>query len=182
MAGRFDQFELVVAAPGPGGQPCFIDNPPTPAHRVLPDDAHESITYWVVPEIAMLPDGIGGVPQELPGFPGPGGSRCGIYCFPAHSAGKLDVARAGVDVHTDSGADPAMHATVSVDYEIVLSGRVDIELPGGQVRTLRPGSLLVMAGVPHAWKNRYDEDCFYMGVVVGAMPAGNHADDDGAKG
>ena len=121
MASRFDRFELVVAAPGQDGEPCFIDNPPTPAHRVLPDDAHDSITY-------------------------------------------------------------AMHQTDSVDYEIVLSGRVDIELPGGQVRTLRPGSLLAMADVPHAWKNHYDEDCFYMGVVVGATPAGSHAHDTGAKG
>lgn len=47
-----------------------------------------------------------------------------------------------------------MHATDSIDYEVVLSGKVDMELPGGKVRTLKPGDLLVMGGVPHAWKNR----------------------------
>jgi hypothetical protein len=58
----------------------------------------------------------------------------------------------------------------------------DGELPGGQVRIPQPGSLLVMAGVPHAWKNHYDEDCFYMGVVVGATSVGSQAGDPEAKG
>jgi quercetin dioxygenase-like cupin family protein len=44
---------------------------------------------------------------------------------------------------------------------------VDLVLPGGKKRTLVPGDLLVMAGVPHAWKNPYDEDCVYVVVTVG---------------
>ena len=52
---------------------------------------------------------------------------------------------------------------------------MDLELPGGKKRTLGPGDLLVMAGVPHAWKNPYDEDCVYIVVTIGynqAQPGG----------
>jgi quercetin dioxygenase-like cupin family protein len=64
-----------------------------------------------------------------------------------------------------------MHQTDTMDYEVILSGKVDIELPGGQSRTLKAGSMLVIAGVPHAWKNPYDEDCVYALVLVGARRA-----------
>ena len=69
----------------------------------------------------------------------------------------------------DAGQDgaAAMHASDTIDYNIVLSGKIDLELPSGKVHTLVPGDLLVMAGVPHAWKNRYDEDCIFLAVTIG---------------
>ena len=47
---------------------------------------------------------------------------------------------------TGDDGDPAMHASDTIDYEVVISGKVDLELPGGKKRTLGPGDLLVMAG------------------------------------
>lgn len=97
---------------------------------------------------------------------GPNGSAFGILCLAANSADNLDVSKSWE--HAESGHDdPAMHATDAIDYEIILSGKVDVELPGGKVRTLQPGDILVTGGVPHAWKNRYDEDCLYDAITVG---------------
>jgi hypothetical protein len=166
---RFDAYPLVIAAAGEDGRPCFVEPGNLPAHLVIPD-AYEGVTFWEVREVAELPGRIGGVPERPPSFPPPGGSRFGIGCFPARSVGKLDMTgKPGVEAGADG--DPSMHQTDTMDYEVILSGKVDIELPGGQSRTLKAGSMLVIAGVPHAWKNPYDEDCVYALVLVGARRA-----------
>ena len=160
-----DQFTLVVAATTPEGEADFIDVPRQPATMNI-QEAVNGAWFWEVADGHSLTN-FGGVPDSV-GIAGPNGSTFGVMCFPANSAGKLDLATSdagGVEHETEG--DPSMHTTRSIDYEVILSGRVDIELPGGKVRTLEPGSLLVMAGVPHAWKNHYDEDCVYIAVTVG---------------
>ncbi len=160
-----DKFNLVVAATKPDGEVDFIEAG-APATIKVPG-AIDGAWYWEVAGGHSLAN-IGGVPDSV-GIAGPNGSTFGVMCFPANSAGKLDLATSdasGVE-HDAEGGDPSMHTTRSIDYEVVISGKVDIELPGGKVRTLEPGSLLVMAGVPHAWKNHYDEDCVYIAVTVG---------------
>ena len=53
----------------------------------------------------------------------------------------------GVDV-----ADDGMHGHDTLDYEVVISGKIDLLLDSGEVRTLTPGTMLMMAGVNHAWE------------------------------
>ncbi|MEV0685288.1 cupin domain-containing protein [Nocardia sp. NPDC050378] len=166
-----DEFELVIAAVDADGKSYFAEAG-EPAVRVVPG-AFEGAFVWETDGIVSLPLQIGGAPRDMD-FPGPGGSKLGLFRFPARSAGKLDVKATGTkDAETGVGGEADMHRTDTIDYEIILSGKVDIELPGGQVRTLKPGSVLIMAGAPHAWRNHYDEDCTYAAVVVGAyQPAG----------
>jgi mannose-6-phosphate isomerase-like protein (cupin superfamily) len=167
-----DEFELVVAACDDEGKSFFAEADGTATLDV--PGAFEAAFLWETDGIVSLPAKIGRTPKDMT-FPAPGASKVGVFRFPARSAGKLDVAASGTeDADTGIGGEPDMHRSDTIDYEIILSGKVDIELPGGQVRTLRPGSILVMAGAPHAWRNRYDEDCTYFGVVVGAnAPAGS---------
>ncbi len=159
-----DKFSLVVAATTPDGDADFIEVA-GPATMQIPD-AVNGAWYWEVAGGHSL-ENFGGVPKGV-NIAGPNGSTFGVMCFPARSAGKLDLAASDAGgVEHGAVDDPSMHTTRSIDYEVILSGKVDIELPGGKVRTLEPGSLLVMAGVPHAWKNHYDEDCVYIAVTVG---------------
>lgn len=160
------QFELVVAALNAEGVPDFLEAPAAAAVDIA--GAFTGAWYWKVEGGHALDNVGGGVVGS--GLAGPNGSSLGVLCFPAHSAGKLDLtdARQGVsNAHVVPGSDKSMHATQTIDYEIVISGKVDIVLPGNKVRTLRPGSLLVMGGVPHSWQNHYDEDCVYIAVTVG---------------
>lgn len=155
-------FNLVVAATNADGVVDFIDAD-APATMYVPG-AIDGAFYWAVEDGHSI-DKFGRAADKM-AVAGPNGSTFGVMCFPANSAGKLDLhdSDSGAEVHGD---DAAMHATDTIDYEIILSGQVDIELPGGKMRTLKPGDLLVMAGVPHAWKNRYDEDCLYIAVTIG---------------
>ncbi|MBM3647477.1 MAG: cupin domain-containing protein [Alphaproteobacteria bacterium] len=67
------------------------------------------------------------------------------------------------------GVTPRNHRTDSIDYAVVLSGRIDMELDD-QLVTLRAGDVLVQRGTIHNWVNRYDEPCVVAFVLIDARP------------
>lgn len=52
------------------------------------------------------------------------------------------------------GGKSPMHRTSSLDYGIVLSGEVELELDDGVVETCRAGDVVVQRGTMHLWRNR----------------------------
>jgi Cupin domain len=161
---NLEDLDVVVAGPGPDGKPAFIEAG-TPFRTQL-EGVVEAAWIWGTDEVVTVPAEIGSVPTGTQ-FPPAGGTRFALFCFAPHSAGKLDLS-ADPTMRVEDGDDPGMHRSDSIDYEFVLSGKVDVELPGGQKRTLRPGSCLVMGGVAHAWSNHYNEPCVYAAVIIGA--------------
>ena len=67
---------------------------------------------------------------------------------------------------------PTMHRTETIDYIIVLSGKIDMELDEGKVVTLGHGEVMIQRGTNHAWINRYSETCRMAFVLVDAQPLG----------
>lgn len=68
------------------------------------------------------------------------------------------------------GASP-MHRTASVDYGIVLSGHVELELDDGLKKTLGPGDIVIQRGTIHLWRNTSaTEPCRIVFVLVEAKP------------
>ena len=67
------------------------------------------------------------------------------------------------------GVAPRNHRTDSIDYAIVLSGEIDMELDGESVH-LRAGDVLVQLGTIHNWINRGTEPCVIAFVLVAAKP------------
>lgn len=51
------------------------------------------------------------------------------------------------------GNDLFMHRTQSLDYGVVLEGRVEMVMDSGDVRVLQRGDVAVQRGTMHAWKN-----------------------------
>lgn len=51
------------------------------------------------------------------------------------------------------GVSP-MHRTNSIDYGIILSGEVELELDDGATTLLGPGDIVVQRGTIHLWRNR----------------------------
>ena len=46
------------------------------------------------------------------------------------------------------------HRTQTVDYDVVLSGEIDLELDNGQIVHLKAGDSVVLRGCTHTWINR----------------------------
>ncbi|MFC4907048.1 cupin domain-containing protein [Actinomadura gamaensis] len=63
---------------------------------------------------------------------------------------------------------PGMHTTDSLDYVLVVSGEVVLELDDGEEAVLRAGDVVVQNGTRHAWHNRGAEPCTIVGVAIGA--------------
>lgn len=61
--------------------------------------------------------------------------------------------------------DPGMHTTDSVDYGVIISGRITLELDDGESVELNPGDVFVQNGTRHAW--RVDEPCRMAVVLIG---------------
>jgi uncharacterized cupin superfamily protein len=61
-----------------------------------------------------------------------------------------------------------MHTTDTIDYGVVLSGEVYLELDGKQEVLLKPGDTYVQNGTRHAWRNRGEQPCIIAVVMIGA--------------
>ena len=146
-------------------------------HPVLnPDSAFHML--WGGDEAPHFPDD-GSKPPHRTYFPGVGGFRFGTFTLPPAGSGPpadLDVAAAlaemeeqlpGLLAHTEPG-HPGMHTTSTVDFEVVLSGEVVLELDDGAEVTLRPGDTVVQNGTRHAWHNRGDVPAHIAVFLVGA--------------
>lgn len=70
----------------------------------------------------------------------------------------------------DPGVAPRRHRTNSVDYLVVLSGSVSMELDNDEVVELKAGDVLVQRGTVHNWVNKGTEPCI-MAVVLVSAPA-----------
>jgi quercetin dioxygenase-like cupin family protein len=69
---------------------------------------------------------------------------------------------------TNERDNPGMHTTATVDFDMVLSGEVWLELDGGAERMLRAGDCVIQNGTRHAWHNRSDAPCVMLVVLLGA--------------
>ncbi len=65
-----------------------------------------------------------------------------------------------------------MHATDTLDYLVMLSGTVVLELEAGEV-TLHPGDFIVDRGVMHAWRNDGPDEATMVSITLPAHPVGN---------
>lgn len=100
--------------------------------------------------------------------------------FPADNGGEADGGAREVAttdpngtvfriVQFSPGVAPRVHRTDSIDYAVVISGEIDMELEGETVH-LRAGDVLVQRGTIHNWVNRGSEPCLIAFVLVAARP------------
>ncbi len=66
----------------------------------------------------------------------------------------------------EPGVAPRNHRTASMDYAVVLSGQIDMELDDGEVVNLRAGDVLVQRGTVHNWTNPGTEPCIIAFVLM----------------
>jgi quercetin dioxygenase-like cupin family protein len=66
-------------------------------------------------------------------------------------------------------ASSPMHRTSSIDYGIIMSGTIELELENQEIKTLTQGDIIVQRGTIHRWKNpSSDEICRIIFVLTEA--------------
>jgi quercetin dioxygenase-like cupin family protein len=115
----------------------------------------------------------------------PGASACVIWTtdtFPADNSGDPDSSTRKVGttlpggtvfrvIEFAPGVTPRVHRTDSIDYAVVISGEIDMELERGSEVHLKAGDVLVQRGTVHNWINRGKAPCVMAFVLVDAKPA-----------
>ena len=73
-------------------------------------------------------------------------------------------------VSYEPGAIGRMHRTRTLDYGVVISGSIVLELDDGAEVTLNACDVLVQRGTIHNWINRGAEPCTIGFVLIDALP------------
>ena len=61
------------------------------------------------------------------------------------------------------------HRTDSIDYTIIMSGEIDMEMDGTMIH-LKAGDVLVQRGTIHNWINNGSEPCVIAFALIDAKP------------
>ena len=67
------------------------------------------------------------------------------------------------------GVSPRNHRTDSIDFAVVMSGEIDMELDD-EVVHLKAGDVMVQRGTIHNWVNNSDKPCVIAFVLIDAKP------------
>lgn len=107
-----------------------------------------------------------------PFFAGPGETRFVLFTLPSAGTAQPGWQDPGVEVpgltsHFDSDGS-GMHATDTLDYVVVLSGQISLELDEGVQVHLAAGDCVVQRGTRHAWRNTSGSPATLVGIILGA--------------
>jgi quercetin dioxygenase-like cupin family protein len=125
---------------------------------------------------------IDGVSKNLPGRR-PGTEATVVWTtegFPVNNDGDEDGAEREVGTTHASGTvfrivsfgpgnSPRVHRTDSIDYAVVMSGEIEMELDDDVVH-LKAGDVVVQRGTIHNWVNKGTEPCVIAFVLIDAKP------------
>jgi quercetin dioxygenase-like cupin family protein len=113
----------------------------------------------------------------------PGATVCNVWTtegFPANNDGDTDAGLRKVGTTIKNGTifrilefAPGLaarnHRTDSIDYIVVISGEIDMELDDSRVH-LKAGDVMVQRGTIHNWVNRGTAPCVLAVILIDAKP------------
>jgi uncharacterized cupin superfamily protein len=67
----------------------------------------------------------------------------------------------------DPGLAGRRHVTESIDYAVILSGEIDMELAEGEEVHFQAGDVLIQRATIHNWINRGQEPCIIAFILLG---------------
>jgi mannose-6-phosphate isomerase-like protein (cupin superfamily) len=179
--GGFMNIRCVVTGQTEAGTSAFVrDTSAEPVTlSLLP--GYEFHRLWGSDEVPELPcNGKNELPTRY--FPAAHGFRFGFFTIPPDTrkpAGQIDLAGAFLELQQKlpgmaealEPANPGMHTTDTVDFDVVVSGECYLELDGGAETLLKAGDCVIQNGTRHAWRNRSSENCVIAVALVGARRA-----------
>ncbi len=136
---------------------------------------------WGADQAPTFPDD-GGPTAQPSYFPRVGGYRFGLFTVPPATVpapadldlqaalAEMDETLPGMLAYLEPD-NPGMHTTDTIDFEVVLSGEVILELDDGAEKALRPGDTVVQNGTRHRWRNRGTQPAIMAVFITGAQRA-----------
>lgn len=167
----------VVTGHSPAGKSIFVSDGP-PRMNGMPAAPGVGIAaVWATDHgMSGLPGSDDPTPAMTTFVPGPGGSRFLVTVLPPETGGEPSPLVQGAEPRPDGFPglnetmepdNPGMHTTDTVDYDIILSGELWLELDDGETVHLKSGDIVIQNGTRHAWRNRGTEPCVMYSVLVG---------------
>lgn len=171
----------VVTGTNAEGKAVFVSDGPAPnSHDFEAKPGQAQTRIWFSSGIPSLSP-----PEEEPTVlggrvvPDPGGVSFLVVQFAPASAvddERFDAARLAEELATYApdlaeafeDDEAGMHRTSSVDYAVVISGELWLELDDGAETRLRPGDTVVQIAARHGWRNKSDEPAVIAVVLTGA--------------
>lgn len=127
---------------------------------------------WSTQGAISVPDATAvDAPADVEYFPIDGQSSFKLVTIPPESqrGAEFDVSTMSPSTARYMEADnPGMHTTDTIDYVVVLSGEVDLELDDGRKERLGAGDCVVQRGTRHAWRVIGEQPLVLAAVLIGA--------------
>lgn len=172
-------FRRIVTANSDDGRSYVLSDQPTP-HALQSAPGRGLVNFWATekggPDLAVED----GADRPVQLEPPHGGSVFRFFLVApqttmtaeeAEAAASAAFANMGAShVRVDTTRHPAMHKSQTLDYIVVLRGRVKLLLDQDE-RSLEPFDVVIQRGTNHAWINLGDEPALLMGVLIDAPEA-----------
>jgi mannose-6-phosphate isomerase-like protein (cupin superfamily) len=178
------KLRRVITGHAVNGQPKVVIDQSMPATTMALLPGWEIHRLWGYDEVPPAPNP-GKEASDLRFYPErPNGVRFMQVTIPPASTppppANLDMAAAAAEadrlapglVGVFEPEEPGMHRTDTIDFILILEGRVILDLGGGQTVELGPHDTAVQNGTRHKWYNPFNEPCRLLGVLIGVSPRG----------
>ncbi|HVO80038.1 MAG TPA: cupin domain-containing protein [Terriglobales bacterium] len=171
-------IRCVVTGQNESGKSVIVRCAPVQPVSLALLPGYEFYRLWGSDSIPELPSD--GTPPPHPRyFPPRNGFRFGFFTIPPDtktSLEQVDTASAFAEIQQKLPGmievlepdHPGMHTTDTVDFDVVISGEVVLEVDDGTEVLLKAGDCVIQNGTRHAWHNRSSEKCVIAVTLVGA--------------
>jgi mannose-6-phosphate isomerase-like protein (cupin superfamily) len=171
-------IRCVVTGQNDSGKSIVVRSTPVPPISLSLLPGYEFHRLWGSDSVPELPSN--GTPPSFPRyFPPEHGFRFGFFTIPPDT--ETGLARLATPatfeeiqkklpgmVEVLELDHPGMHTTDTIDFDVVISGEVYLELDDGAEVHLKSGDCVVQNGTRHAWHNRSSENCVIAVTLIGA--------------
>jgi mannose-6-phosphate isomerase-like protein (cupin superfamily) len=171
-------IHCVVTGQDRSGKSLIMRNTPVAPVCLALFPGYEFHRVWGSDSVPQLPSD-GTPPQQLRYFPPKNGFRFGFFTIPPDTTTRveqLNTASALEEIQLKLPGlidvlerdHPGMHTTDTVDFDVIVSGEVVLELDDGAEVLLKAGDCVIQNGTRHAWHNRSSQNCVISVAIVGA--------------
>ena len=173
------EINCVVTGHDKSGKSVIIRNTPVKPVCLSLLPGYEFHRLWGSDSVPELPSD-GTPPPHFFYFPPKNGFRFAFFTIPPNSTTNLvqiDIASALEEIQRELPGmmevlepdHPGVHTTDTVDFDVIVSGEIYLELDDGVEVLLKAGDCVIQNGTRHAWRNRSSQNCVISVALVGAV-------------